>query len=196
MLLDQGQQTVFRNRIEVAFQVRVDHVNVTFLELLLDDAKGIMSTRSMTKAEAPLVELVVQNWFEYVQHRPLDDAVADRRNAQWSCLIRSSRFGNVNSTHRSGAIGLGFDFFGELSCFHEQMLFERLAAVPINSGRFPSSRSPCGRPCKDSAERKPCQSTRAICLLSLCFPKVSSTFGPSKQQAEPTGECPASLQSV
>ena len=36
----------------------------------------------------------------------------------------------------------------------------------------------------------------AICLLSLCFLKVSSTFGPSKQQAEPTGEYPVSLQAV
>jgi hypothetical protein len=42
----------------------------------------------------------------------------------------------MNSADRSGAIGLAFDLFGKLSCFHEQMLFERFAALPIDTGCF------------------------------------------------------------
>ena len=50
MLFDQSQQAVFRNRIEVTFQVRIDHINVTFLKLLFDDAKSIVSTASVAEA--------------------------------------------------------------------------------------------------------------------------------------------------
>ena len=79
MLFDQGQQAVFRNRVEVTFQVRIDHVNVTFLQFLFDDTQRIVSTSSVAEAEAPLVKLVIQNRFDHVHNRPLDDSVADRR---------------------------------------------------------------------------------------------------------------------
>lgn len=78
------------------------------------------------------MEPVVQNRFDHADNRPLDDAIADCRNAQRSGFVRSSRFGNVNAPNRAGAICLGLDFSGELACFRLQMLLEGLAALPIN----------------------------------------------------------------
>ncbi len=116
--------------------IGIHNVNETFLKLLLHDAKSIMSTTSVAKAEASFMELVIQYRLDHVDNRPLDDSIADRRNAQWSRLVRSSRFGNMNATNRTRAIGLVFDLFGELSCFHEQMLLERFAALPIDTRGF------------------------------------------------------------
>ena len=150
----------------------------------------------MTKAEASFMKLVVQNRFDHVEQSPVGrlgrglsecPAVVSRSVFPvWECERDEPHWGDR----------FGFDFFGRLSCFHEQMLFERFTALPIDSGCFLLPGHLAGGRVKIQLERKLCQSTRAICLLSLCFPKVSSTFGPSKQQAEPTGECPASLQSV
>ena len=39
----------------------------------------------------------------------------------------------MNAADRTGPIGLAFDLFGKLTCFHEQMLFERFAALPIDA---------------------------------------------------------------
>jgi len=136
VLIDQGQQVVFRYRIEVTFQVRIDHENVTSLEFLLDDPKRIVGPSSMAKAGVSFMNLLVQYRFDYAARRPLDDSVTDRRNTQRSHLVPSSRFGNVNSKYRIGAIGLCFDFIGELACFHSQVFFEFLAALPVNSCRF------------------------------------------------------------
>ncbi len=90
----------------------------------------------MAKAEAPLMELVIQYRLDHIDNRPLDDSVADCRNAQRASLVRSPRFGDMNATNRIRSIGLVFELCGELSCFHEQMLFELFAALPIDSGCF------------------------------------------------------------
>jgi hypothetical protein len=87
----------------------------------------------MAKAEAALVELVIQNRLDHVQNRPLDDSVADRRNAQRSGFVRPSRLGNLNSPDRRGSIGAAFELFAELACFHDQVLFKRCAGLPIDA---------------------------------------------------------------
>ncbi len=51
----------------------------------------------MTEAEAAFMKLVIQNWFNHVDNRPLDDAITDCRNAQRTSLVRSSRLGNAGT---------------------------------------------------------------------------------------------------
>ena len=57
-----------------------------------------------------------------------------RRNSQRSCLVGPSRFGNLDAADRFGPIAAAAKMLAEPTCFHDQVLLEIFAALPIDSG--------------------------------------------------------------
>ena len=81
LLVDHCQQSIFGDRVEVTFQVRIDHIDVASFQLLLHNAKGVMAATTPAKAEAAFVERVVKDRLDHVHQSRLHDPVGNGRNS-------------------------------------------------------------------------------------------------------------------
>ena len=99
LFLQARHQTVVRDRVEVALQVGVHHVDVARLEQLIDPTQGVFAAASRTKPVAVFREVALEDRLDHVHHRRLHHAIAHRGNAQRSRLVRA-RLGDVNASNR------------------------------------------------------------------------------------------------
>ncbi len=72
---------------------------MTGFQKTFDDAQRIMATASMSEAEAPFMEFVVEDRFDDIDQGRLHDSVSNCRYPQRTRFIATG-FGNLDSPHR------------------------------------------------------------------------------------------------
>lgn len=82
VLLDPSDQTIMRNRVEVALQVGVNHEGIAVLDQLIGLPQSVMAPTLRTEAVAAVGEAVLENRLDDEADGLLDDAVLDRGDAQ------------------------------------------------------------------------------------------------------------------
>src|SRR5690606_10193390 len=94
---------IFRNRVEVTFQIRIHYPDIPFNQQLFDTPKCIVAATSTSKAEAPFMERVVKDWFQDMHQRRLHDAVTNCRYTQRTLFV-AAWLGDLNATNRQRTI--------------------------------------------------------------------------------------------
>ncbi len=92
------QKAIFRDRVEVTFQVSIDHKDMTGFQQTFDNAQCIMATAATAEAEASIVKCVIEDRFDDIDKRRLHDTVSNGWYPQGSRLT-ASWFGNLDSSH-------------------------------------------------------------------------------------------------
>ena len=100
---DRFHQFGVRDAVEVAAQIRVDHLGMSRVQQAVDVVHGIQ--RAATRSIGVLLRLQIglEDRLEDQHRRHLHNTILDRRDAQRALL--AVRFGDVNPSHRPGMIG-------------------------------------------------------------------------------------------
>src|SRR5216117_4567462 len=88
------------NRIEIPFQVRIVNGLIARLQMRLYFLQGIMGRPSTSESVITIQKVRFEDRFQNQKCRHLDDAIPNRRDAQWPQL--SIRFLDPYTTHRFG----------------------------------------------------------------------------------------------
>ena len=93
-----------RDRVEVAFEVCIHDVEVTLVEQFLYPAESIFASSPRPEAVAVLGKVTLEDGFQYIADRCLDNPVSNRWDSQWPFLPRP-RFRYPSSFNRLGSVG-------------------------------------------------------------------------------------------
>ena len=84
-----GQQTVFRDRVEVTLQVGVNDVDVARLEPFIHAAEGVLTPHARPEPVALSGEVPLVDRFQHHAQRRPHHPVLDGRYSQWALLLAS-----------------------------------------------------------------------------------------------------------
>ena len=84
-----GQQAVFRDRVEVALQVGVNHMDVSRLQQFIHTSQRVLTPHARPKAVALCGEVPLVDRFQHHAQCRLDHPVLDGRDSQWTHLLAS-----------------------------------------------------------------------------------------------------------
>ena len=133
-LTHSAHQPIFRDRVEVALQVRIDDVHAAFVQQGFDPFEGMVASPTVPKAIAVLSESDVEDRFQHVQQRCLHHTIPHARNTQRP-LFRAAWLGNPHAFDRLGLILSGPQFLFQAREFFELAVLEFLDGLVIDSGR-------------------------------------------------------------
>ncbi len=96
-------QSAVRDRVEVAFQVRIHDPRVPCLEQVIHAAKRVLASPPRSEPVAVFSKVPLEDRFRNVAHRGLHDPVFNRRNPERALLLRA-RLRYPHPSHRLGSV--------------------------------------------------------------------------------------------
>src|SRR2546425_917982 len=128
------QQRLMRDRVEVAFQVRIDHPTVPFLQQGVDAPQRVLRAPIRSEPVALRREVPLEDRLQHRSERRLHHPVAHRRNPQGAFLL-APRFGNPHPPDRLRTIATVLQRPREFLQVLLQVALELLHRLVIDSRR-------------------------------------------------------------
>src|ERR1019366_3667180 len=128
-----AHQPIFRDRVEVALQVRIDDMHEAFVQQRFDPFEGMMTASSVPKAVAVLGEGDVEDRFQHMQQRRLHHPISNAWNAQRP-LFRAAWLGYPYALDRAGLILSRPKFLLQPAHLFELAVLESPDGLVIDSG--------------------------------------------------------------
>ncbi len=166
LFLQARQQTIVRNRVEIAFQIGVHDMHVAGLQQLIDSPQRVFATSSRAKSVAVFCEVTLEDRFDDVHNRRLHDPISHRRNAQRSRL-RGARLGNVNASNRLRAVRVRLQRVRQLPEYFRNLSPEFVHCHMIHARSPPLRRDLLKRTQTGFVRKRPYQTAETIFLLPL-----------------------------